>query len=159
MILKRMKRRHLREDIIKVCQNAKKLRPNITFGADIIAGFPTETEEMFQNTLDLISECDLTFLHVFPYSERPDTPAAKMPQVDKTIRKERASILRQAGQKQLQGFLLKQVGKNLSVIVENENFGRTENFARVKLDQELSVGSLVNVEIIGHEKDYLLARL
>lgn len=104
MILKRMKRRHLRQDAIEMCERARRLRPDIVFGADLIAGFPTETEEMFENTLRLVEECNLTFLHVFPYSSRPQTPAAKMPQVDLALRKERAARLRALGEKQVKNF-------------------------------------------------------
>ncbi|MEZ5919124.1 MAG: tRNA (N(6)-L-threonylcarbamoyladenosine(37)-C(2))-methylthiotransferase MtaB [Alphaproteobacteria bacterium] len=135
MILKRMKRRHLREDVISMCEKARALRPDIGFGADIIAGFPTETEEMFQNTLDLVEECSLNFLHVFPYSERDGTPAAKMPQVEPAARKERAARLRALGDKQLDIFLNKNINKELEVIVEKGNIGRAENFSAVRLDR------------------------
>lgn len=112
MILKRMKRRHLRDDVINMCSRARSYRPDIAYGADIIAGFPTETEEMFQRTLDIVEECDLTFLHVFPYSEREGTPAAHMPSVEKAVRKERAARLRALGDTQLQKFLNQNVNKN-----------------------------------------------
>ena len=105
MVLKRMKRRHSRQDILDFCARVRSLRPDVVFGADIIAGFPTETDEMFQNTLRLVEEAGLTYLHVFPYSSRPGTPAAKMPQVPKAIRKERAARLRAAGEKQLANYL------------------------------------------------------
>ncbi len=146
MILKRMKRRHLRSDAIEMCRKAREFRPDMAFGADIIAGFPTETDEMFQNTLDIVEECDLTFLHVFPYSERPGTPAAKIPnQVPVPERKERAARLRAQGEKQLQKFLRSHTNKKRQVIVEKGNIGRTEHFAEVRLDQECEAGSLVNV--------------
>jgi threonylcarbamoyladenosine tRNA methylthiotransferase MtaB len=155
MVLKRMKRRHLRADAIEMCRRAREYRPDMAFGADIIAGFPTETDEMFQNTLDIVADCDLTFLHVFPYSERPGTPAAKMPQVDPAIRKERAAKLREAGEIQMQKFLKQHMNKDRQVIVEKGSIGRTEHFAAVLLDQEYPVGSLVNVRTGGIEGDKL----
>ena len=145
MILKRMKRRHLRSDAIEMCRKAREYRPDMAFGADIIAGFPTETEEMFQNTLNIVEECDLTFLHVFPYSERPGTPAAKMPPVEPKIRKERAARLRNLGDKQVDKFLKFHVKQKRQVIVEKGNIGRTEHFASVELDRPCKVGSLVDV--------------
>lgn len=159
MILKRMKRRHLRADAIEMCRRARDLRPDMVFGADIIAGFPTETEEMFQNTLNIVEECDLTFLHVFPYSERPGTPAAKMPSVDPQIRKERAARLRRLGEKQIESFLKGHVNKQRQVIVEKGNIGRTEHFAEVHLDQNQSPGSLVDVIIHGIEKTHLMGKV
>jgi len=148
MILKRMKRRHLRADAIDMCNRARTLRPDIAFGADIITGFPTETEEMFQNTLEIVKECDLTFLHVFPYSEREGTPAARIPnQVPVPERKERANRLRALGQKQLQKFLRDQIKKTQQVIVEKNNFGRSENFTPVELDQIRPSGTLVTVQV------------
>ncbi len=149
MILKRMKRRHLRADAIEMCRKAREYRPDMAFGADIIAGFPTETDEMFQNTLNIVEECDLTFLHVFPYSERPGTPAANIPaekQVPVPLRKERAAALRQLGSKQVENFLKHHVNKNREVIVEQDSIGRTEHFASVELDKPCKVGSLVTVE-------------
>lgn len=157
LILKRMKRRHLRQDVIDVCVRARALRPDIVFGADIIAGFPTETEEMFENTMRIVTECDLTFLHVFPYSEREGTPAAKMPQVVPAIRKERAARLRDLGQRQMQIFLKKHTHASRQVIVEQDNIGRTEHFAQVRLDQICQPGNLVNVQTGGIEGEYLTA--
>ena len=145
MILKRMKRRHLRADAIAMCERARAYRPDIAFGADIIAGFPTETEEMFQNTLNIVDECGLTFLHVFPYSERPGTPAAKMPQVFPEVRKERAARLRAKGDERLNAFLIFHVKQLRQVIVEKDNMGHTEHFAPVRLDRTLPAGSLVSV--------------
>lgn len=152
MILKRMKRRHLRQDVIDMCNRARNLRPDIGFGADIIAGFPTETEEMFQNTLKIVEECDITFLHVFPYSEREGTPAAKMPPVAKPVRKERAAHLRALGDRQLEKFLARNLGKTMQVIVEHNNMARAENFTPVRLDQDYGQGSLLNVQTteMGH---------
>ena len=134
MVLKRMKRRHLRDDLMKVCEKARLLRPDIVFGADIIAGFPTETDAMFENTYNAVKECDLTFLHVFPYSPRPGTPAAKMPQVDGVVRKERAKKLRELGEVQLEKHLQGLVGKTLPVLIEKEGRGRTEYFSEVVVD-------------------------
>lgn len=149
MILKRMKRRHLRQDAIAMCERARELRSDIVFGADIIAGFPTETDEMFANTLKIVEECDLTYLHVFPYSERPGTPAAKMPQVRNDIRKARAAALREAGEKQVQKFLSSQIGTTRNVVMEKDNYGHTEHFAPVRLDKMQSPGDLVRVTITG----------
>jgi len=133
MILKRMKRRHLREDTIGFVNEARALRPDMVFGADIIAGFPTETDEMFANSMKIIQECDLTYLHVFPYSIRPGTPAAKMPQVDKAIAKARAAKLRAAGEKQHEAFLARQIGETHSVLIERDGIGRTEQFAPIMI--------------------------
>ncbi|MCB9991618.1 MAG: tRNA (N(6)-L-threonylcarbamoyladenosine(37)-C(2))-methylthiotransferase MtaB [Rhodospirillales bacterium] len=146
MILKRMKRRHLRQDVIDVCERARSYRPDMAFGADIIAGFPTETEEMFDNSLKIVEECDLTFLHVFPYSARKGTPAAKMPQLPGDIRKERAARLRELGDKQQQKFLKLHVKQQRQVIVEKGNVGHTEHFAPVRLDKEIEPGHLVTVK-------------
>ncbi len=147
MVLKRMKRRHLRDDAIAMANRARELRPDIVFGADIIAGFPTETDEMFENTLKIVDECDLTFLHVFPYSERDGTPAAKMPQVDHPIRKQRAARLREAGERQVNALLQKHINTQREVIVEAGNIGRTEHFLPVILDKDLEQGTLATVEI------------
>ncbi len=159
MILKRMKRRHLREDVIDVCKKARAYRPDMVFGADIIAGFPTETEEMFSNTLNIIEECDLTFLHVFPYSERSGTPAARMPQVAGNIRKERAARLRDKSVERLGTFLKLHVKQNRQVVVEKDNIGRTEHFAAVRLDKSVKQGTLHNVHITGVKDDMLEGRL
>ena len=146
MILKRMKRRHLRYHLMEVCDKARQLRPDIVFGADIIAGFPTETDEMFDNTLRAVTECDLTFLHVFPYSPRPGTPAARMPQVDGGLRKARAKMLRELGAKQLDKHLSTLVGKTLPVLVEKGNKGRTPYFSEVAVSSDVKTGSLVDVK-------------
>lgn len=155
MVLKRMKRRHLREDAIEMCRRAREYRPDMAFGADIIAGFPTETDEMFENTMRIVEECDLTFLHVFPYSERPGTPAAKMPQVEPSLRKERAARLRALGETQMQKFLKYHLNAQREVIVEKENIGRTEHFAEVLLDTPQEIGALVPVRIEALEGDKL----
>ncbi|SHH19772.1 threonylcarbamoyladenosine tRNA methylthiotransferase MtaB [Cognatiyoonia sediminum] len=147
MILKRMKRRHLRDDAIQFCEEAKKVRPAMTFGADIIAGFPTETEAMFENSLRLVSECDLTWLHVFPYSPRPGTPAAKMPQVKGSLIKDRAAQLREAGGIQVGKHLSAQIGKAHDVLMENPRMGRTQQFAEVIFDSDQIESSIVRATI------------
>ena len=159
MVLKRMKRRHLRDDAIAMCKRAKSLRPDIVFGADIIAGFPTETDEMFENTLRIVEECDLTFLHIFPYSEREGTPAARMPQVEKSIRKERAAKLREAGERQLEKLLNNQVNQAMQVIVEKGNIGKTEYFTQIKLNEERKAGELITVKTYGVEGNFLLGQI
>ncbi len=149
MVLKRMKRRHLRTDAIKFCEDARKLRPDVVFGADLIAGFPTETEEMFQNSLDLVEECGLTYLHVFPFSPREGTPAAKMPQVARKAVKDRAQRLRAAGERVLRQFLEGQQGKVADVLLERATFGRTEHFAETVLATPGDVGGVVRARIVG----------
>jgi threonylcarbamoyladenosine tRNA methylthiotransferase MtaB len=151
LILKRMKRRHNREQVIEFCHKLRKLRPEVAYGADIIAGFPTETEEMFQNTLNIVEEAGLQYLHVFPYSEREGTPASRMPQVAKHIRKERAQRLREKGEKHLIEFLNKCINNPMQVIVEKENLARGENFATVLLDKSATPGQILNVKIKGRE--------
>ncbi len=158
MILKRMKRRHLRDDAIRFCEEALTLRPDMTFGADIIAGFPTETEAMFENSMKLVAQCDLTWLHVFPYSPRPDTPAARMPQVDgKTIR-DRAARLRAAGAAQVKRHLSAQVGRTHEVLLEHPRMGRTEQFAEVAFDSDQPEGAIITAAITGADGDRLMAR-
>ncbi|MFH1157592.1 MAG: tRNA (N(6)-L-threonylcarbamoyladenosine(37)-C(2))-methylthiotransferase MtaB [Pseudomonadota bacterium] len=149
MILKRMKRRHARSDLLAVCARARRLRPDIVFGADIIAGFPTETDEMFENTLSAARECGLTFLHVFPYSPRKGTPAAKMPQVEGTVRKERAKALRELGEGQLNKHLNGLVGKTVPVLTEKNNRGHTEYFSEVRIDHDTAAGQIVGVRVEG----------
>jgi threonylcarbamoyladenosine tRNA methylthiotransferase MtaB len=145
MILKRMKRRHLRKDAIAFCAQVRRLRPDIALGADIIAGFPTETEEMFSRSVDLVEECGLTFLHVFPYSKRPGTPAARMPQVDGGAIKERAKQLRAAGEAALRKRLAAEVGATREVLIESATQGRTEHFLPVAIygDAPGAIRSLV----------------
>ncbi|WP_299507207.1 tRNA (N(6)-L-threonylcarbamoyladenosine(37)-C(2))-methylthiotransferase MtaB [uncultured Roseobacter sp.] len=157
MILKRMKRRHLRQDAILFAQEARRLRPEMTFGADIIAGFPTETEAMFQNSLALVEACDLTWLHVFPYSARPGTPAARMPAVDGKAIKARAARLRQTGAAQVQRHLEKQVGQSHRILMESPTMGRTEQFCEVRFSTPQQEGSIVQVLITGHDQTRLLA--
>jgi threonylcarbamoyladenosine tRNA methylthiotransferase MtaB len=159
MILKRMKRRHTREDAIEICKNLKAQRPDMTFGADIIAGFPTETDEMFENSLRIIEECELTFLHVFPYSPRPDTPAARMPQLDQLVIKQRAQKLRAAGEKRLHDFLTKQKGQRHALLMETAHMGRTEQFASAHIVESATPGEIVMAEITGQSGTTLQARL
>ncbi|NRA86244.1 MAG: tRNA (N(6)-L-threonylcarbamoyladenosine(37)-C(2))-methylthiotransferase MtaB [Rhizobiales bacterium] len=157
MILKRMKRRHLRDDAIKFCEDARKIRPDIVLGADIIAGFPTETDEMFANSLKLIDECQLVNLHVFPFSARQGTPAAKMPQVSGVIAKQRAGLLRQKGKAALEQHLLNEMGQTRYILVEKNNKGRTEHFTPVTLDKDYQAGHIIKAQIIGKNNLELLA--
>ena len=143
MILKRMKRRHARADAIRFCEEARRLRPDIAFGADLIAGFPTETEAMFANSLRLVEECGLAFLHVFPFSARAGTPAARMPQVARGGVKERAARLRQTGAAALARHLEAHVGRDLEVLIERERLGRTPGFAEMELSQSAVPGQLL----------------
>ncbi|MBP7337307.1 MAG: tRNA (N(6)-L-threonylcarbamoyladenosine(37)-C(2))-methylthiotransferase MtaB [Niveispirillum sp.] len=159
MILKRMKRRHLRGDAIAFAEKARALRPDMVFGADIIAGFPTETEAMFQNSLDIVEQCGLTWLHVFPYSPRPGTPAAKMPQVAGPIRKERAARLRAAGEAQVTRYLASQVGRSANVLIERKGLGRNEGFAEVAVPDHYEPGMIVPCTITGVAGTQLTARV
>lgn len=157
LILKRMKRRHLRDDAIWFCETARRLRPEMTFGADFIAGFPTETDAMFAQTLKLVSECNLTWLHVFPYSARTGTPAARMPAVPGPIIRERAARLREIGESQVHLHLAAQVGKTHSVLMESSTEGRTEQFAEVRLETPQAEGHTVSAKISGVNGRVLLA--
>lgn len=157
MILKRMKRRHLRDDAIQFCEEASKLRPDMTYGADIIAGFPTETDAMFENSLKLISDCNLTWLHVFPYSARTGTPAARMPAVNGTIIKTRAAKLRAAGDVQVQSHLRAQIGKMHLVLMESPHMGRTEQFTEVRFDAAQPESEIISTAIFGVEDTALRA--
>ncbi len=158
MILKRMKRRHLRGDVYAFVDKARRLRPDIVFGADIIAGFPTETDEMAANSIRLVEECDIAYMHVFPYSARPGTPAAKMPQVPGDIRKIRAAALRDAGERNLRRFLETLVGSEQSVLVENETTGRTILYAPVDFDFTAAGGDIIPVIITATDGRKLFAR-
>ncbi|NIZ60509.1 tRNA (N(6)-L-threonylcarbamoyladenosine(37)-C(2))-methylthiotransferase MtaB [Sedimentitalea sp. CY04] len=150
LILKRMKRRHLRDDAIRFAEDAKKLRPDMTFGADIIAGFPTETEAHFENSLKLVTDCDLTWLHVFPYSKREGTPAAKIPnQINGNVIKDRAARLRAAGEAQVEKHLTAQVGRRHHVLMENPHMGRTEQFTEVSFAVPQAEGQIVSPLITG----------
>ena len=157
LILKRMKRRHSRNDAIKFCEDARKMRPEITFGADIIAGFPTETDEHFESSVNLIKDCGLTWLHIFPYSPREGTPAARMPQVNGNQIKRRAEILRDLGTKQIKSHLSSQLGKDHSILMENGYMGRTEQFTEVKFDKEQIQGSIVLGKITDANEKQLFA--
>ncbi len=147
LVLKRMKRRHLRADAIAVAARARRLRPGIAFGADLIAGFPTETEAMFANTLALVDECGVAYLHVFPYSARAGTPAARMPQVPVPVRRERAARLRAAGGAALARFLADQVGREVAALVERPGRGRTEHYAPIALPADLAPGSVARTHV------------
>ena len=158
LILKRMKRRHLRDDAIRFTEEARKLRPEITFGADIIAGFPTETEAHFQNSLKLVTDCDLTWLHVFPYSKRQGTPAARIPQqVNGKVIKQRAARLREAGDAQVRKHLASQIGKTHRILMENPHMGRTEQFTEVTFATPQPEGQIVTARITGHSQTQLIA--
>ncbi len=158
LILKRMKRRHLRDDAIRFAEDARKLRPEMTFGADIIAGFPTETEEHFESSLKLVSDCDLTWLHVFPYSKRPGTPAARIPQqVNGKVIKERAARLRAVGDAQVERHLAAQVGKTHKILMENTHMGRTEQFTEVTFKTPRPEGQIVLERIKGSTSTQLVA--
>jgi threonylcarbamoyladenosine tRNA methylthiotransferase MtaB len=150
MILKRMKRRHLRDDAIAFCEEARRLRPDMVFGADIIAGFPTETEQMFENSLRLVQECGLTWLHVFPYSARKGTPAARMPAVPGGEIRTRAARLRALGQERLTQHLQSQIGQSHAILMEGARRGRTEQFTEVLFDSDQPEGQIVTAQILGH---------
>jgi threonylcarbamoyladenosine tRNA methylthiotransferase MtaB len=142
MILKRMKRRHRRDDAIRFCDEVRRLRPDVIFGADLIAGFPTETEDMFANTLDLVESCGLTYLHVFPFSPRKGTPAARMPQVDRPAIKERAIRLRTAGEAAHARYLDRLKGQRIEILMERDDIGRTPQYAEVHVDRRVPVGTM-----------------
>ncbi len=157
LILKRMKRRHSRADAIAFCAQMRRLRPGVVFGADIIAGFPTETDDMFARSLALVDECGLTHLHVFPFSPRPGTPAARMPQVDRVIVKERAARLRERGAAALRAHLDAEIGARRNVLTELNGVGRTKAFTLVRLRQPMKAGVLVDLTIGAHDGRQLIA--
>jgi threonylcarbamoyladenosine tRNA methylthiotransferase MtaB len=157
LILKRMKRRHSRGDAIAFCNTVRALRPDVVFGADLIAGFPTETEAMFQNSLALVEECGLTHLHVFPFSPRPGTPAARMPQLDHATVKERAARLRRRGTLTLARHLDAEIGATRRVLTESRDAGRTEQFTKVSLQTPAAPGRILDLRIAGHDGRQLLA--
>ena len=163
LILKRMKRRHSKKEIIDFCNKVRKIRSDVVFGADIIAGFPTETKKMFEDTIEVIDKCNLTHLHIFPYSKRKLTPASKMPQVPSNIIKERARILRNIGKKNLLKYLKKQIGSFSIVLVEkNElesSIGKSQYFTKVKINKNLKEGSLVKCKIYDVEENILQAKI
>jgi threonylcarbamoyladenosine tRNA methylthiotransferase MtaB len=157
LILKRMKRRHLRDDAIRFCEEVRRLRPDIVFGADIIAGFPTETDDMFERSLAIVEECGLTHLHVFPFSPRAGTPAAKMPQLPREVIKARAKRLRARGDEALSRHLAAQLGRRHKVLAETEGLGRTEGFTPVGFAAPVSPGRIVDVVVTGHDGRMLTA--
>ena len=157
LILKRMKRRHSRRDSVEFCATLRRLRPDMAFGADLIAGFPTETEDMFRRSLDLVTECGLTHLHVFPFSPRPGTPAAHMPQLDRRIVKQRARRLRERGALALRAHLDAEVGTRRRVLAETHERGRTEQFTPVQLSTPVAPGTILDLSIAGHDGRQLLA--
>ena len=161
LILKRMKRRHLRADAIRFTAELRRLRPDVVLGADLIAGFPTETEAMFQNSLSLVEECGLTFLHVFPFSARAGTPAGKMPQLRGDIRRERAARLRSAGEAALQRYFAHQVGRHVRVLVERARgasaFGHSEHFAPVEIAAPAETGSVIEARVAAFNQQHLFA--
>ena len=162
LILKRMKRRHGRADVLRLCDDLRTLRPDIAFGADLIAGFPTETEAMFQRTLELIDDAGLTHLHVFPFSARRGTPAARMPQLAKSARHERAARLRTAGEQAMARFLERQIGRTAQVLVERDGRGRSESFApfRIETDRHAPVpGEIVAAQAERIERGVVIGRL
>ncbi|WP_293404769.1 tRNA (N(6)-L-threonylcarbamoyladenosine(37)-C(2))-methylthiotransferase MtaB [Phenylobacterium sp.] len=159
MILKRMKRRHNRTDALKLVADVRAVRPDVAFGADLIAGFPTETEEMFENTLRLVEEAGLSFLHVFPFSPRPGTPAARMPQLQRPVIKDRAARLRAAGEAALVRHLDRQVGRTLAGLVERPGVARAEDFTEIAFEGEAEVGSVAALRVHGHDGGKALARV
>ncbi|QKX01305.1 tRNA (N(6)-L-threonylcarbamoyladenosine(37)-C(2))-methylthiotransferase MtaB [Wolbachia endosymbiont of Dipetalonema caudispina] len=159
LILKRMKRRHNKEQVIEFCHKVKNLRPDIAYGADIITGFPTETDEMFQDTVNLLKEANIVYLHAFPYSKQKDTPAARMPQVPENIRKERAKKLRKINEEMMINFYQSLIGTKQNVLVEKNNIGKAENFASVKLLSKAERKNIVKANIIGMERNYLIGSI
>jgi threonylcarbamoyladenosine tRNA methylthiotransferase MtaB len=161
LVLKRMRRRHRRADIVEVAARLRRLRPDLVLGADLIAGFPTEDETMFQGTLDLVEEAALTFLHVFPYSARPGTPAARMPQVPMAARKERATRLRAQGAAKLQAFLVGQLGQRRRALIERGGAGRTDQFAPIRFPAgttPLPAGTIAELAVAAVEGGMLVGR-
>jgi threonylcarbamoyladenosine tRNA methylthiotransferase MtaB len=159
MVLKRMKRRHKRGDVLRLCDRARRLRPDMIFGADIIAGFPTETDAMFENTYDLAERCRLTWLHVFPYSARKGTPAARMPQVHGNLRKERAERLRTLGDRSAEEYHRSLVGQTVQLLVENNGIGCTPHFAKVKLIGDAPVGQIIEACCVAMENGTVKAEV
>jgi len=159
MILKRMKRRHSREDAINAIQRIRAVRPDIVFGADLIAGFPTETAEMFLNSVRLIDECNITFLHVFPFSPRDGTPAARMPQIDREIIKKRAKILRNIGERKITEHYDNLRNREINLIVESQNQGRSDTFAKVYLDDNFKAGKIIKMLVTGKRQEGLIGNI
>ena len=160
LVLKRMRRRHVRNDAIELCRELRQSRPGLVFGSDLIVGFPTETRPMFENSLRLIHDCGLTYLHVFPYSSRPGTPAARMPQVAKEERKERSARMRAAGEEALGAYLKSRIGATESVLIERCGEGRTEGYARIRIiDGDLGPGTVMPVRVTGVSENRLIGRV
>jgi threonylcarbamoyladenosine tRNA methylthiotransferase MtaB len=157
MILKRMKRRHSRHDAIAFCEQVRRLRPDVAFGADIIAGFPTESEDMFARSLELVDACGLSQLHVFPFSPRPGTPAARMPQLDREIIKHRAHRLREKGDTVFRRSLDREIGGRRCVLAEARSVGRTEQFMPVRLPPSVRPGTILDLTMTAHDGRHLLA--
>jgi threonylcarbamoyladenosine tRNA methylthiotransferase MtaB len=143
-----MKRRHSRADALRFCDRVRRLRPDVVFGADLIAGFPTETEEMFEGTLSIVGECGLTFLHVFPYSPRPGTPAARMPQLSPLLVQQRAQTVRQQGQDAFSAWMASEVGKTRKILLEGRGLGHTEHYAPVEVAGSGRRGEIVSARIV-----------
>ena len=156
MILKRMKRRHSRDDAIRLCDDIRAIRPGIVFGADIIAGFPTEDEAMFAHSLEMVKECGITWLHVFPFSAREGTPAARMPQLPTALIRERAARLRAAGDAERQLYLASLVGTEQSILTERGNTGRTEGFAQVRFERDVAAEEIISCTMAGTDGPFLL---
>ena len=159
MILKRMLRRHQTKDAIAFCEKIQKVRPESVFGADLIAGFPTESDSMHKSTKKHITDCNLTYLHIFPFSAKQGTPAARMPQVEKKVIQKRSKELREVGDQRLNIFLINEVGKEKKVLVEKPGFGRTEQYSKVLIPEDNNQGTLITKKIIGINKDQLMAQL
>ena len=157
MILKRMKRRHQREHAIEFCNKLKRHREDVIYGADLIAGFPTETDEMFKNTLNIIDECDLTLLHIFPFSPMKMAPASRMPQLPRNIIKQRAKILRNKGKEKIMKKFKESVGQTFNILTEKNSFGYSENYLKVKVNnsEPINEGEIYPVKITGYEDNYL----
>lgn len=159
LILKRMKRRHSRSDVVEICRILRQLRPDILYGADLIAGFPTETESNFNNTLNLIEECRFSFLHVFPYSSRSGTPAARMPQLPSAIRKKRAKLLRDKGRVMAEKVFQCLIGSRQAVLAESNANGRTEHFVPIAFNKPVEAGTVVSVDVVGVSENGLVGTL
>ena len=159
IILKRMKRRHLSADAVVFCSRLRQLRPDVVFGADVIAGFPTESDAMFQGSLSLVDDCGLTFLHVFPFSARPGTPAARMRQINGAVIAERAASLREKGVQALQRHLVNAKGRHIQVLMENEGRGRAGDFTPVKIDGAHGGAKVLDAVVSGHDGSALIARM
>jgi threonylcarbamoyladenosine tRNA methylthiotransferase MtaB len=159
LILKRMKRRHSRKNTVAFCEAVRRIRPETAFGADLIAGFPTETEKMFQNTAQLADDAGLSYLHVFPFSPRKGTPAARMPQVARNVVKERAARLRAKGANALATRLQSLIGSRQTILIETDTTGRTGCFARVRLSQIAVPGTLVEAQVTGATDSHLTATI